>query len=108
MNKNILAVLALGAFLVAPAWAANETVITTITYPDGSQEVQVQQQPRETPYAANSFEEADVNGDGRVDRREAYDSGILNIAPSDHDRNGWLDPTEYADALTRPSDVGAR
>lgn len=79
--------------------AKTETIVTTTTNPDGTVTRQVEQ--REVPNSVpdQSFEWADRNHNGCIDRQEAKDMGILNFAKADTKRRGCLDRDEYEHAL---------
>ncbi|HXH03158.1 MAG TPA: hypothetical protein VNN09_07530 [Candidatus Competibacteraceae bacterium] len=93
----------LGLTLATTALAASETVITTTIYPDGSRQVDAKIVPREVPEALMSFAEADANGDGCVDAKEARDAGVLNIRPFAKTRKNCLSEAEYNEAVTAPT-----
>lgn len=102
MHKQLLG-LAVGFALSTSALAATETVITTTIYEDGQQQVEVQKAPRELPEAVMSFAEADANGNGCVDRKEAYDAGILSANFARFARGNCLTESSYTQAITAPS-----
>ena len=97
--KRQLAVLAAAALFAGLAHAKTETVVTTVTNPDGTVTRQVEQ--REVPNSEPdlSFEWADRNHNGCIDPQEAKDMGILNFAKADTARRGCLGRAEYEHAL---------
>lgn len=100
MNRLIIATL-IGLFLSTAAMAQGQT---TIIRQQGS-DVQVTQQPNEPSNAFMSFQEADLNGDGRIDREEARNAGIMGFGAAGGGK-GYLTPEEYA-AAGGSADVGA-
>jgi len=71
---------------------------TTIIRQQGD-EVEVNQMPNEPPPAFMSFQAADLNGDGRIDRQEARNAGILGFGAVGGGK-GYLTPEEYRAAAT--------
>ena len=93
--KRYWLVLALLPFSLL-AQTGKDTVITI----EGNKVVgtkQVDRPPAED--AANSFAEADTNGDGRISPTEARDSGILNFKKFDRGNKGYLTEKEYDAAI---------
>jgi len=79
--------------------ARQDTVITTT---DG-QVTSVEKIDRPPPESAfMSFEEADKNGDGCVDRQEARDAGILRFGRFDRRGTGCLNREEFREAAVTP------
>lgn len=107
MNKYLVAGLACAALAwTGLASAQTETVITTITYPDGNQQVTVEQRPRALPSAIPSFEQADRSGRGCVSREDARLAGILRFGSFDRDGSGCLSREEYEAAVRTPDGLG--
>ncbi len=79
--------------------AGTETIITQS--PSG-EILEVEKVERPPPDAFMSFEEADLNGDGRVDRAEARNAGILGFDKVDTNGDGFLDRPEYEAAGSTP------
>ena len=77
---------------------------TTIIRQQGS-EVEVTQVPNEPESAFMSFSEADSNNDGRIDRQEARNAGIMGFVAAGGGK-GYLTPEEYQAAATA-TDVNA-
>lgn len=98
--KRQLAILAAAALFAGLAHARTETVVTTVTNPDGTVSRHVEQ--REVPNSEPdlSFEWADRNHNGCIDPKEARDMGILNFPKADIRHRGCLDREEYERALT--------
>lgn len=67
----------------------------TVVKKINGQVVEVQQHDKPIKPAFNSFAETDANSDGRINRTEARDAGILAFSVADLDGNGWLDEQEY-------------
>ena len=71
---------------------------TTIIRQQGS-EVEVTQVPNEPSAAFMSFGEADLNNNGRIDRQEARNAGIMGFVAAGGAK-GYLTPEEYQAAAT--------
>lgn len=79
---------------------------TTVIRQQGD-EVEVTQMPNEPTPAFMSFSEADVNNDGRIDRQEARDAGIMGFVAAGGGK-GYLTPEEYQAAATKVDVESAR
>jgi|APFre7841882590_1041340.scaffolds.fasta_scaffold309967_1 hypothetical protein len=90
----------LAVLLAGTAFAGTETVITTEQLPDGTEKRSVEYRNVAPTPPDLSFESADQNHDGAIDRQEAHDQGILNFDRADLNRDGRLDDEEYQHALT--------
>lgn len=62
-----------------------------------------QTQAPPAPEAFLSFEEADANHNGCVDKQEAYNAGILANTFNKFARRGCLDKAQYEAAATAPN-----
>lgn len=71
---------------------------TTVIRQQGDQ-VQVIQTPNPVEAAFNRFEEADANGNGRIERSEARNAGILGFEAAGGSK-GYLTREEYQAAAT--------
>jgi hypothetical protein len=75
---------------------------TVIQKTDG-QVTSVKQVQGPVPDAFLSFEEADANHNGCVDKQEAYNAGILANTFNKFARRGCLDKAQYEAAATAPN-----
>ena len=81
------------------ALALEETVIQMT----GGQVTGVQQKQVPSPDAFLSFEEADANHNGCVDKQEAYNAGILAGTINKFAHRGCLNQAEYEAAARAPN-----
>lgn len=84
---------------LSSAWAEVDTVIKTTTYPDGKSNVAVEYENTPGTFKLDTFEEADQNNDGCIDKKEAYDKGIRDFANYAKASAKCLNAEEYAKAM---------
>ncbi len=83
---------------------SRDAVITRQINADGSSEViNIEQVPREMRRAAMTFESADENGDGCVDRQEARNAGILSFNRFNRSNPRCLNAEEFDAAMRSPN-----
>ncbi len=76
-----------------------ETLVTTVTSPKGEQEVTVEYRQRAVEFQYDSFQSADLNGDGCVDANEAKLKGILDFNEYAKQNPRCLNEYEYNAAM---------
>jgi hypothetical protein len=76
---------------------------TEVQIGPGGQVTGVKQVQVPVPEAFLSFEEADANHNGCVDKREAYNAGILANTFNKFARRGCLNKAQYEAAATAPN-----
>lgn len=85
---------------VSVAWAQSNIVTETKI---NGRVVNVEKSPMPIPDAFNPFEETDSDRDGRVNKQEARNAGILEFSAADTNGDGFLDSTEYYNAANGPA-----
>jgi hypothetical protein len=98
MKRTLLFVIAILSFSsLALAQQRTEIQMTN------GQVTGVRQVPAPVPDAFLSFEEADANRNGCVDKQEAYNAGILANTFNKFARRGCLNQAEYEAAARAPN-----
>ena len=104
-SKRYLTVLALAvstSVMASHAMAQGKTTIVTTVQGQVSNVTIIDNPP--PGRAFNTFTETDADQNGKVDRTEAHEAGVLAFAAADLNNDGWLDQQEYravADGTTR-------
>lgn len=99
MKKLIVfgfAVLFTTGFAVAQS---TETIFTVKDTTDGEEVIDVQYKLIEPDFEMDSFEEADIDGNGCLDKSEARDKGILNFEHYALTNKNCLNEEEYLRAI---------
>lgn len=84
---------------LSSAWAEVDTIIETTTYPDGERKVAVEYQNTPGSFKLDTFEEADQNNDGCLDKKEADDKGIRDFSKYAKSSPKCLNAEEYLKAM---------
>lgn len=104
-SKQYLAVLVLaisGSATATNVLAQGKTTIVTTVEGQVSNVTIIDNPP--PARAFNTFTETDADQNGKVDRTEAHEAGVLAFSTADLNNDGWLDKQEYkavADGTTR-------
>lgn len=94
----LLAMLSLSSLALAQQTGTRTQTVIDLS---GNRVVGVQQEQVPLREAFPTFAEADLNGDGCVNRQEAFNVGILNFAK--FARNGCLNEQQYIAAAQAPN-----
>lgn len=99
MKKNIIVALAILMGSTVGYAQSVETIMVIQDTKDGEQVVDVRYREVDKKFEIDSFAEADVNGDGCLDKKEALDKGILDFNRFTVTNKNCLNEEEYERAM---------